>query len=132
MHFIISSRHQSQSQQVSNVLYTASCTPLFDLPKPINKTKQLPIIFGRTVDSVLSQIIDHSFRDLILPWLRQVYYKVKIFYMYYSLRLQITLYQGSQQTFDLLTKVWTRWAYLGLCIYPPIFALETKRSYLRL
>lgn len=74
VHFIMSSRHQSQTthHQPSNVLYNATCAPLFDLPKPINNTTHLSIIFGRTVDGVLLQIIDFSFRDLILPWLRWV------------------------------------------------------------
>lgn len=71
VHFIMSSKHQSQTtHQPPNVLYDATCSPLFDLPNPINNASHLPIIFGRTVDGVLLQIIDFSFRDLILPWLR--------------------------------------------------------------
>ncbi|XP_037027852.1 sorting nexin-25 isoform X2 [Bradysia coprophila] len=78
VHFIMSSRHQSQTtHQPSNVLYSATCAPMFDLPKPINNTTHLPIIFGRTVDGVLLQIIDFSFRDLIMPWLSYVVRKPK-------------------------------------------------------
>lgn len=51
---------------------------IFDPPKPIANASNLPIIFGRTVDGVLQQIIEFSLLDFISPWLGIVVRKQKI------------------------------------------------------
>lgn len=33
---------------------------------------QLPILFGRTVDGQLLQVLEYTFRDFVTPWLREV------------------------------------------------------------
>lgn len=45
---------------------------MFDRPKPIQIASHLPIIFGRTVDGLLLQIIEYTFRDFVAPWLGYV------------------------------------------------------------
>ncbi|KAJ6637054.1 Sorting nexin-25 [Pseudolycoriella hygida] len=101
-HLVISSRNQPQPpHQPLNVLYNATCTPLFDLPKPINSTTHLPIIFGRTVDGVLLQIIDYSFRDMILPWLSYAVRKPKNL----SDTLREDIWNGIQKLKDRAVKI---------------------------
>lgn len=33
---------------------------------------QLPILFGRTVDGLLLQVLDYTFRDFVTPWLSEI------------------------------------------------------------
>lgn len=44
-------------------------SPIFDRLKPIQIASHLPIIFGRTVDGLILQIIEYTFRDFVAPWL---------------------------------------------------------------
>lgn len=53
-----------------NCLSCLSCrSNIFDLPKPIKNPSNLPLIFGKTVDLQLQQIIEYVLRDFMLPWL---------------------------------------------------------------
>ncbi|XP_055616626.1 sorting nexin-25 [Toxorhynchites rutilus septentrionalis] len=56
----------------SNVLYNATRSQLFDPPSPPKTAANLPIIFGRTVDSLLQQIIGNAMRDVVGPALGEV------------------------------------------------------------
>jgi len=51
---------------------------IFDLPKPIKNPSNLPLIFGKTVDLQLQQIIEYVMRDFMLPWLGYVVTKPKL------------------------------------------------------
>lgn len=51
---------------------------IFDLPKPIQNSSHLPIIFGRTVDGLVLQIIEYTLRDFVAPWLQYVVTKSKL------------------------------------------------------
>uniref|UniRef100_A0A182NAC8 Sorting nexin-25 n=1 Tax=Anopheles dirus TaxID=7168 RepID=A0A182NAC8_9DIPT len=92
---VVSYVDRSQGYQ-SNVLYNATRSSLFGDNSPglsstagscgsrgtsgpntaahstISSTNQLPIIFGRTVDGLLQQIIDNTMRDLVGPALEPV------------------------------------------------------------
>ncbi|GAB0086123.1 sorting nexin-25 [Sergentomyia squamirostris] len=78
VHFLLSSKSQPQASHLpSNVLYNATRSSIFDSPKPIRNASSLPVIFGRTVDGLLQQIIEYTIRDFIAPWLSHVVIKPK-------------------------------------------------------
>lgn len=56
----------------SNVLYNATKSQLFDPPSPPRSASSLPIIFGRTVDGLLQQIIGNAMRDVVGPALAEI------------------------------------------------------------
>ncbi|XP_039440568.1 sorting nexin-25 [Culex pipiens pallens] len=56
----------------NNVLYNATKSQLFDQPSPPKNASSLPIIFGRTVDSLLQQIIGNAMRDVVSPALEEI------------------------------------------------------------
>lgn len=79
IHFLLSSKTQVTSSHLhTNVLYEATKSSIFDPPKPIKSASSLPIIFGRTVDGVLQQIIEYTLRDFISHWLNYVVQKPKL------------------------------------------------------
>lgn len=79
IHFWLSAKNQAQySHLPSNVLYNATCSTIFDAPQPVTNPSCLPIIFGRTVDGVLQQIIEYVLRDFLSPWLGFVVRKPKV------------------------------------------------------
>ncbi|XP_037932093.1 sorting nexin-25-like, partial [Teleopsis dalmanni] len=59
-------------------LYTDDTSSIFDLPNPIKNPSNLPLIFGKTVDLQLQQIIEYVLRDFMLPWLGYVVTKPKL------------------------------------------------------
>ncbi|XP_059619274.1 sorting nexin-25 [Phlebotomus argentipes] len=78
VHCLLSSKSQPQASHLpSNVLYNATRSSIFDSPKPIRNASSLPVIFGRTVDGLLQQIIEYTIRDFISPWLGHVVRKPK-------------------------------------------------------
>ncbi|KXJ81886.1 sorting nexin-25 [Aedes albopictus] len=56
----------------TNVLYNATKSHLFDPPSPPKSGANLPIIFGRTVDGLLQQIIGNAMRDIVSPALEEI------------------------------------------------------------
>ncbi|XP_058443112.1 sorting nexin-25 [Malaya genurostris] len=56
----------------SDVLYNATKSQLFDSPSPPRPGNSLPIIFGRTVDGLLQQIIANAMRDVVSPALSEI------------------------------------------------------------
>uniref|UniRef100_A0A1B0CG91 Sorting nexin-25 n=2 Tax=Lutzomyia longipalpis TaxID=7200 RepID=A0A1B0CG91_LUTLO len=78
IHCLLSSKSQPQASHLpTNVLYNATRSNIFDSPKPIKNASSLPVIFGRTVDGLLQQIIEYTIRDFISPWLGHVVRKPK-------------------------------------------------------
>ncbi|XP_055601426.1 sorting nexin-25 [Uranotaenia lowii] len=77
-HYKLTSRgdtttHEHRAQNLpSNVLYNATKSQLFDPPSPPKTSTSLPIIFGRTVDSLLQQIIGNTMRDVVGPALGEI------------------------------------------------------------
>lgn len=79
VHFLLSSKTQVISTHSNtNVLYEATKSSIFDPPKPIKNATNLPIIFGRTVDGVLQQIIEYTLRDYVSHWLNYVVQQPKL------------------------------------------------------
>ncbi|XP_030569463.1 sorting nexin-25 [Drosophila novamexicana] len=62
----------------SKLLYNATKCNIFDLPNPIKNPSNLPLIFGKTVDLQLQQIIEYVLRDFMVPWLGYVVTKPKL------------------------------------------------------
>ncbi|KAL9873685.1 sorting nexin-25 isoform X2 [Glossina fuscipes] len=60
------------------VLQQATQNRLFDYPNPIKNPSNLPLIFCKTVDLQLQQIIEYILRDFMTPWLRHVVRKPKL------------------------------------------------------
>ncbi|XP_055528004.1 sorting nexin-25 [Wyeomyia smithii] len=56
----------------TNVLYNATKSQLFDSPSPPKSAASLPIVFGRTVDNLLQQIIGNAMRDVVSPALAEI------------------------------------------------------------
>lgn len=63
---------------LTNLKLLPFSSSIFDPPKPIANPSNLPIIFGRTVDGVLQQIIEYTLRDFVAPWLGHVVRKPKL------------------------------------------------------
>uniref|UniRef100_A0A1A9WDB2 PXA domain-containing protein n=1 Tax=Glossina brevipalpis TaxID=37001 RepID=A0A1A9WDB2_9MUSC len=60
------------------VLQRATQNTLFDHPNPIKNPSNLPLIFCKTVDLQLQQIIEYILRDFMTPWLKHVVRKPKL------------------------------------------------------
>ncbi|XP_037932092.1 uncharacterized protein LOC119666886 [Teleopsis dalmanni] len=70
IHYIFTTNEPIKpNREPSNVLYNATKSSIFDLPNPIKNPSNLPLIFGKTVDLQLQQIIEYVLRDFMLPWL---------------------------------------------------------------
>ncbi|XP_067639431.1 sorting nexin-25 isoform X2 [Eurosta solidaginis] len=65
-------------REPSNILYYATKSSIFDLPKPIKNASNLPLIFGKTVDLQLQQIIEYVLRDFMTHWLGLVVTQPKL------------------------------------------------------
>ncbi|XP_055371063.1 sorting nexin-25 [Condylostylus longicornis] len=75
---VISTKPKTKDHpQRLNVLYNATKSSIFDPPNPISNPNNLPLIFGRTVDLQLQQLIEFSLKDFVTPWLKQVVTKPK-------------------------------------------------------
>lgn len=66
------SRPYTREDLPTNVLYNATKSQLFDSPSPPKSGTNLPIIFGRTVDGLLQQIIGNAMRDIVSPALEEI------------------------------------------------------------
>nr|AAL89962.1 AT01932p [Drosophila melanogaster] len=79
IHYIFTTNEPTPPSRVpSRLLYNATKSNIFDLPKPIKNPSNLPLIFGKTVDLQLQQIIEYVMRDFMLPWLGYVVTKPKL------------------------------------------------------
>ncbi|XP_017091493.2 sorting nexin-25 [Drosophila bipectinata] len=79
IHYIFTTNEPTRPSRVpSRLLYNATKCNIFDLPKPIKNPSNLPLIFGKTVDLQLQQIIEYVLRDFMLPWLGYVVTKPKL------------------------------------------------------
>ncbi|XP_030378073.1 sorting nexin-25 [Scaptodrosophila lebanonensis] len=79
IHYIFTTNEPTKpSRAPSKLLYNATKSNIFDLPKPIKNPSNLPLIFGKTVDLQLQQIIEYVLRDFMLPWLGYVVTKPKL------------------------------------------------------
>ncbi|XP_017116310.1 sorting nexin-25 [Drosophila elegans] len=79
IHYIFTTNEPTPPSRVSSrLLYNATKSNIFDLPKPIKNPSNLPLIFGKTVDLQLQQIIEYVLRDFMLPWLGYVVTKPKL------------------------------------------------------
>ncbi|KAH8241761.1 hypothetical protein KR038_003203, partial [Drosophila bunnanda] len=79
IHYIFTTNEPTRPSRVpSRLLYNATKSNIFDLPKPIKNPSNLPLIFGKTVDLQLQQIIEYVLRDFMLPWLGYVVTKPKL------------------------------------------------------
>ncbi|XP_017085335.1 sorting nexin-25 [Drosophila eugracilis] len=79
IHYIFTTNDPTPPSRVpSRLLYNATKSNIFDLPKPIKNPSNLPLIFGKTVDLQLQQIIEYVLRDFMLPWLGYVVTKPKL------------------------------------------------------
>nr|NP_001284993.1 snazarus, isoform B [Drosophila melanogaster]NP_572421.1 snazarus, isoform A [Drosophila melanogaster]AAF46292.2 snazarus, isoform A [Drosophila melanogaster]AGV77148.1 FI21262p1 [Drosophila melanogaster]AHN59464.1 snazarus, isoform B [Drosophila melanogaster] len=79
IHYIFTTNEPTPPSRVpSRLLYNATKSNIFDLPKPIKNPSNLPLIFGKTVDLQLQQIIEYVLRDFMLPWLGYVVTKPKL------------------------------------------------------
>lgn len=55
---------------MNGIMFSLFRNTLFDLPNPIKNASNLPLIFGKTVDLQIQQIIEYVLRDFMTPWLR--------------------------------------------------------------
>ncbi|KAH8284432.1 hypothetical protein KR018_010709, partial [Drosophila ironensis] len=79
IHYIFTTNEPMRPSRVpSRLLYNATKSHIFELPKPIKNPSNLPLIFGKTVDLQLQQIIEYVLRDFMLPWLGYVVTKPKL------------------------------------------------------
>ncbi|XP_055841813.1 sorting nexin-25 isoform X1 [Episyrphus balteatus] len=79
IHFNLTSKTQPKLiHKPYSVVYNATKSSIFDLPKPIQNPSNLPLIFGKTVDLQLQQIIEYVLRDFMSPWLGHVATKPKL------------------------------------------------------
>ncbi|XP_068158890.1 sorting nexin-25 [Drosophila tropicalis] len=79
VHYIFTTNEPIKPSRVpSKLLYNATKSNIFDLPKPIKNPSNLPLIFDKTVDLQLQQIIEYVLRDFMLPWLGYVVTKPKL------------------------------------------------------
>lgn len=81
VHVVLSSPHQTSTSLIEKVE-----SELQDFREqlkyiqneqqtPKNQQNHLPVIFGRTVDGLLQQLLDLIFRDFVLEWLKEYSYK---------------------------------------------------------
>ncbi|XP_037824620.1 sorting nexin-25 isoform X1 [Lucilia sericata] len=79
IHYLFTSKEPPKpSREPLNVLYNATKNTLFDLPNPIKNASNLPLIFGKTVDLQIQQIIEYVLRDFMTTWLGHVVTKPKL------------------------------------------------------
>ncbi|XP_073833458.1 sorting nexin snazarus [Musca autumnalis] len=79
IHYLFTTKEPPKpKREPLNVLYNATQNSLFDLPKPIKNASNLPLIFGKTVDLQIQQIIEYVLRDFMTPWLGYVVTKPKL------------------------------------------------------
>ncbi|XP_013099681.2 sorting nexin-25 [Stomoxys calcitrans] len=79
IHYLFTTKEPPKpNREPLNVLYNATQNSLFDLPKPIKNATNLPLIFGKTVDLQIQQIIEYVLRDFMTPWLGYVVTKPKL------------------------------------------------------
>ncbi|XP_053948481.1 sorting nexin-25 isoform X2 [Anastrepha ludens] len=69
---------QLPKREPTNILYNATKSSIFELPKPIKNASNLPLIFGKTVDLQLQQIIEYVLRDFMTHWLGHVVTQPKL------------------------------------------------------
>lgn len=58
---------------ITQFLYFFYRNSLFDLPNPIKNASNLALIFGKTVDLQIQQIIEYVLKDFMTPWLGYVF-----------------------------------------------------------
>ncbi|KAH8387562.1 hypothetical protein KR093_007832, partial [Drosophila rubida] len=79
IHYIFTTNEPTKPNRLpSKLLYNATKSNIFDLPNPIKNPSNLPLIFGKTVDLQLQQIIEYVLRDFMVPWLGYVVTKPKL------------------------------------------------------
>ncbi|KAH8396181.1 hypothetical protein KR222_004657, partial [Zaprionus bogoriensis] len=79
IHYIFTTSEPAKPNRLpSKLLYNATKSNIFDLPNPIRNPSNLPLIFGKTVDLQLQQIIEYVLRDFMVPWLGYVVTKPKL------------------------------------------------------
>ncbi|EDV91961.1 sorting nexin-25 [Drosophila grimshawi] len=79
VHYIFTTNEPPRPNRLpSKLLYNATKCNIFDLPNPIKNPSNLPLIFGKTVDLQLQQIIEYVLRDFMVPWLGYVVTKPKL------------------------------------------------------
>ncbi|KAH8305321.1 hypothetical protein KR044_003572, partial [Drosophila immigrans] len=79
IHYIFTTNEPTKPNRLpSKLLYNATKSHIFDLPNPIKNPSNLPLIFGKTVDLQLQQIIEYVLRDFMVPWLGYVVTKPKL------------------------------------------------------
>ncbi|KNC28406.1 hypothetical protein FF38_02115 [Lucilia cuprina] len=79
IHYLFTSKEPPKpSREPLNVLYNATKNTLFNLPNPIKNASNLPLIFGKTVDLQIQQIIEYVLRDFMTTWLGHVVTKPKL------------------------------------------------------
>ncbi|XP_069965962.1 sorting nexin-25 isoform X1 [Bactrocera oleae] len=79
VHYIFTSTEvPPPKREPTNILYNATKSSIFDLPIPIKNASNLPLIFGKTVDLQLQQIIEYVLRDFMTHWLGHVVTQPKL------------------------------------------------------
>ncbi|XP_011200424.2 sorting nexin-25 [Bactrocera dorsalis] len=79
VHYIFTSTEAPPpKREPTNILYNATKSSIFDLPIPIKNASNLPLIFGKTVDLQLQQIIEYVLRDFMTHWLGHVVTQPKL------------------------------------------------------
>lgn len=79
MHYIFTSTEAPPpKREPTNILYNATKSNIFDFPNPIKNASNLPLIFGKTVDLQLQQIIEYVLRDFLTHWLGHVVTQPKL------------------------------------------------------
>ncbi|ALC48615.1 snz, partial [Drosophila busckii] len=79
IYYIFTTNEPSKPNRLpSKLLYNATKSQIFDLPNPIKNPSNLPLVFGKTVDLQLQQIIEYVLRDFMVPWLGYVVTKPKL------------------------------------------------------
>ncbi|XP_023168988.2 sorting nexin-25 [Drosophila hydei] len=79
IHYIFTTNEPTKPNRLpSKLLYNATKCNIFDLPNPIKNPSNLPLVFGKTVDLQLQQIIEYVLRDFMVPWLGYVVTKPKL------------------------------------------------------
>ncbi|KAG5684661.1 hypothetical protein PVAND_013879 [Polypedilum vanderplanki] len=83
----------------SAILYNATRSRMFDIPK---RTKaNMPVIFGRTIDNLLQQILGNALDDFVNSWLGKVVYDEKEFIEI----IREDLWIATQKLIDRLRKI---------------------------
>ncbi|XP_036347274.1 sorting nexin-25-like isoform X2 [Rhagoletis pomonella] len=79
VHYIFNSTEAPPpKREPTHILYNATKSSIFDLPNPIKNASNLPLIFGKTVDLQLQQIIEYVLRDFMTHWLGHVVTQPKL------------------------------------------------------